>query len=301
MMMTDIEELLQQGAAPKPQRPLRADFTNRIIEGIETRPKKLSWIDRLRGVVHMKLVHKPMMVIATVGAVLAIGGTAFALTNWPTISTMISGEKTLKSGNRVVKIEAENCEYTKSLDGSQNNSTAYYEIKKDSKLSNEQVVAMIQGICEEQRMNNLVNKQLRAQHEALKGKRSVLGSRMMKVEAISSKSMTLSYDAKYSHADKQTYAVSPSVQVFAYDTPSQLQNIKVGDAVAVVTSDSRMISRETPGYKEDPSTMRVEAIIELSALTGNPDDFYHKLGSEFVRTEPAKNGDGFTRVYDFSR
>ncbi|HYG83876.1 MAG TPA: hypothetical protein VD907_03290 [Verrucomicrobiae bacterium] len=299
--MKDIDTLLERGKAPSPRRALSKDFTANVIAGIATKPEKRSWWQTLQGAFRMKLMQKPMMLVTAIAAVITLSGTAYALTNWPAISTMISGQKELKSGNRVVKVEAENCEYTKSINGDPHNKVAYYEVKKDSKLSNEQVVAMIQGICEENVMNKIVNEQSKNLHEALKGTKSVTSTRLMQVQAINDTSITLKTDPKYSDQRTITYQLAPSLKAFNYDAPSSLESIKAGDTVSVVLSDSRNISTEKQGYTEDLNTIAVEVIVELKPLTGNPDTFYHNLGTEFVRVEPSKDGEGFTRVYDFHK
>ena len=303
--MKDIDELLKINK-PTPNRKLRTNFTQTIIERVEQPREKQSWLTRVKGVLEVKLIQKPAMFVAGIIAIAAISGTAYAaIANWPAISTIISGEKTLKSGNRVVKVVAENCEYTKALHGAPTNKTAYYEVKKDSHFTNKQVVSMIQGICEEDVMNKIVNEHITSQHKIYEGKKGVIGSRLLRVEAINSGSITLSPDPQYNkdmdtiYDKKVTYAVASDVKTFNYDSPVAPQTIKVGDTVAVVTSDSRNISTETPDYKENPATTTVDVIVEMKPLSGNPNLFYANLGSEFVRVEPAKNGDGFVRVYDF--
>lgn len=292
--MKDIDKLLENAPAPKPQRVLREDFTQRIVQHINDTPPKQPWNKRFAAFFSLKTLQKPTAVIAIVISFIALSGSAYALANWPAITALFGGEQRLASGNHIVTINTENCAYT----GQQDRYTVHYEIKQSSPLTNEEVVNMALGACEQSAMYKIINPRY---EESRRPNHSVSTVSFVEVVALTDTTITVTpglYPGSEQNNKNTTYKIDPTVKVYDYNKPIHLENIKVGDSVSLWRIDSRNISTEVPDYVEDISTMAITGIIKLKPLTGDPVRFYRLLGRDFVRTEQNKDG-SFTRAYDF--
>lgn len=293
--MNDIEKVLQSVTKATPRRRVRTSFTNDVLDKINHTNDK-----ERKGAIFMRLFQKPLIATLSIIFVLASGATAFAaIANWPAVVSVFVGEQPLDSGARVVKIETEGC---KPVDGSDSKilkRVSYYEIKKDSTLTNEQAVAMMQGICEEERVQSRVGEFVQ------QAGGTVHSTSIYTIEAIAKDSLKVVADKKYEDARKdisKTYtAIAPDVQVSDGTADLHYSDLKPGDSVVLVIADKRGMSTEMQGYTEDIASMQVKAILKVPALTGNPDLFYRHLGKDFVRVEPSKDGKTFNRVYEFEQ
>lgn len=288
--MRDIESLLKSVKKSTPKRQLSTSFTSDVLTKINAKEDT--------GSIFMKLFKKPLGAVLSVALVLASGATAFAaVANWPSIVSTLTGEQLLDSGARIVKIETEGCKSYEANDTS-NKRISYYEIKKDSSLTNEKAVAMMRGICEEERAQNRVSKLV----EQTGGSHS---TRIFKIEHIEKGRLAVVADEKYELGGKnirKTYTnIATDVRINNGSADLSFDQLKVGDSVILVVTDQRGISTEMQGYTEDLAQMQVRAILQVPALTGSPDLFYEHIGKDFVRVEPTKDGKGFERVYEFHK
>ena len=292
--MNDIEKILQSVEKAPPKRRIRTSFTDDVLNDINNIHKER------KSTIFMKILQKPLIATLSIIFVLASGATTFAaIANWPSVVSIFVGEQPLESGARIVKIETEGC---KPVDGSNSKVSkrvSYYEIKRDSALTNEQAVAMMQGICEEERVQSRVGEFVQQAGGA------VHSTSIYTVEAIGADNLTVVADKKYEGSRKdvrKTYTnIASDVRVNDGAKDLRYDELKPGDSVVLVIVDERGISTEMQGYTEDMAKMQVKAILKVPALTGNPDLFYKYLGKDFVRVEPSKDGRTFDRIYEFDQ
>lgn len=289
--MKDIESLLQSMKSVVPKRRLGSSFADDVLGKINTKEEK--------GSIFMKLHKSPMAAVLSIALVLASGVTTFAaIANWPAVVSIFGGEQLLGSGARVVKIETEGC---KPIEGSSHVSkrVSYYEIKKESSLTNEQAVAMMQGICEEERV------QAKGGDFIQQVGGASYSTRIVTIENRGTHSLTVAPDKKYDqkmNTGRKTYTnIASDVKVNDGAVDLDFNALRPGDSVVLALADERGISTEMQGYTEDISKIQVKAILKVPALTGSPDLFYKHLGKDFVRVEPSKSGEGFTRLYEFQQ
>lgn len=295
--MSDFfEKKLKDAVSAKPKRRLSSQFTHNVLEAIDKEAYR-----NKKGVTFMRLFQKPVGVALSILFAMTTGVAAYAaVANWPTVVSVFSGERLLESGARVVKIESDGCKTGENGNGENKRSVGYYEIRKDSKLSNKEALSMIQGICEEDVVNNRVGKFM----PTVQGTYS---TRIMTIQDKSATLLTVTLDNKYD-SSMSIYSgavsfpnISPTLQVRDGDTVIGFSDLKKGDSIVLILRDERDISVEDKDYKVDQSQVQVRGILKVPALTGSPDLFYANLGKEFVRVEPSASGKGFTRAYEFDK
>jgi hypothetical protein len=304
--MRDIDQLLAASGNPQPHRPLRANFTSDIIEHIKAQPRQASRLARAKEKILMNL-HKPTIAFAAAAiAILLLGSTAYALTHWNTVTSVFRSETVLPSGNRIVGVDTTNCNYFGKPDPkAAPQETAYYEIKKESSLTNDQVVDMIKGICEENRANDAVNTIIQPY---LKDGQNIMSSSGLRVASIDKDKLSVTNDPAYSkdmrYSGDNTYTLGKDVKVFDGTSPIKLSDIKAGDTLRLIVHDKRTIGsegdRDDPNHWDDPQFIDILAMIRVPALSGSPDTFFGRLGTDFVRVERCDSDpSGFCRVYQF--
>jgi len=287
--------MLESVEKKQPRRNVGAQFTTNVLDTIERTNQKES--------LFMKFAHKPMLATAAVGTLLVMGTGAYAAAaNWPTIQSFFGGEQTLSTGNRIVGVKTDGCRVADDTPGAADN-MHYYEIRKDSPLTNDQVVAMVQGECED----DLVAKQSNVlAQEILKSKspgESFYSSSFLTIEQINNGSITVVADTSHQGvvvSSPTTYNVATDVHVMDGSATIQYSDLKVGDTVTLFNVDERGISTEKQGYTQDLSAIHVKAILKTPTSTGNASLFYKDLGKEFVRVIPQKDG-SFKRAYEFDK
>lgn len=307
--MKNIESMLKQ-KAPKPNRSLNVNFTENVMNTIkkDKRPSRTS--ELLTAMRRRRVIGIPMTAFA--GLVL-VGGTAAAIALWPTPKVTPTITKTLPNGNRIVGVNATDCQYFSSLDGTANkptNENIYYEVRKDSKLTDEQIRSMVQGICEENVSNNAISaiiKQLGVSSET----RGIQSTEAFVVNAIDDKNITVSMDPHYNHAlfttkPNLTYTrFSNKLIVKDGNVKASYKDLKVGDTVKMVVQDMSGKSTETEENHNPlnhPENIVILAILKIPALTADPGSFYEDIGKNMVRLEPCNTDlSGFCRAYEFLR
>jgi hypothetical protein len=299
--MKNIDDLLRNTRRREPRRELSAGFVDNVLHSIE----HSSTSTLKKGNLFMKLTHKPLFAALAIGIVLATGSTAYAaVTNWPSIQSFFAGEHALDSGARIVKVDTKGCNLDdKSAPTS--DGTRYYEVRKDSPFTNDQVVAMAQGVCEEERANEQTTALYKELAKDAHG--SVNSISFLTIEHVDKDSITVVTDKKYQElatnpgADRKTYHVAEDVRAADGATPMQYSGLKTGDTVSLIAVDARNISTEKQGYVEDLSQIQIKGIVKVPAFTGSPALFYKNIGKEFVRAEPTPDGKGFVRAYEFEQ
>lgn len=305
--MKDIEDLLRQHT-PEPQRSLADNFTQTVISQIRSQQRP-SRRQALLG--NLTLPHLSRVGFVSLASILLISGTAAAIALWPTPHVTPTITKSLPSGNHIVGVDAENCQYLKALDGTANQpgtDKLYYEVRQGSTLTDQQIIDTVQGVCEENISNNAISaimKQL--QRSGTPGGYSSLA---YTVEAMTDSSLTVSPDPHYTAS---LYSTVPhltyhhfSKDLLVYDKTDQASyaDIRVGDTIKMIVQDTSGLSSETPEHANPfnhPETLTILAILKIPALTTDPDTFYTSVGKDIVRVEPCSSSpSGFCRTYEFS-
>lgn len=301
--MKDIDKLLQQHPH-KPKRQLTATFTEDVMQKIKA---KRGWRNMLSNV---HFGHLSKAGALGLGAFLLVSGTVAAIALWPKPTVTQTDKKLLPSGNRIVSYNAENCiGGDQALDGTAKISASHivrYEVRADSKLTDEQIKNSLRALCEEDVSNNAISTMVKAIGEK-PGLQSTLA---YTIKAIAPNKLTLVPD---SHYDAATYDMTErtytrfsdglKVQNQATEIPYGLLN--VGDTVKLIVQDTSGKSQETPDgtyVMTRPAETLILGILKMPALTGDPNVMYRAFATDLVRVEPCENSPtGFCRAYDFAQ
>ncbi len=238
--MKTIDELLATSASAKPRRALRADFTNQITHHIASHPRKTGVLVIWERSI-MKFFTKPALAIATVGATLAIGGTAYAAIDGWNISALFGGQQNLPGGDRIVRVDTDNCTYISALNFLTHNTepnTLYYKVKANSKLTNEQVVQMARGNCFTQQQAEFDQAVFNSVLNTPQNKGKIVGGYIDSViTAISPTSISIESDIPMGpeiKKVKQTFNhIDPNVLVYSSPHKIAYSSLKIGDHVSV--------------------------------------------------------------------
>lgn len=308
-MKDKIDKALQQHQA-QPRKALGQDFTANVTRQLHEKPA--TGLRRLRTAFHWPRVrHLNKATMLAILGLIVVSGSAAAYTLWPRPTTTLTLHKNLPSGNQIVGIDTANCDYTGAVDSTQPMATGtkhvYYEIKRGSVLTDEQIRDGIQANCELNTDNNAVSAMVHKYHfDTVTGMQS---TNVYTVNAITVNSITLTqdqhYDSKlYPSAQTNTYAVNGSTRIQNEGKPAQLSDIKLGDSVILVVQDTSgniETADNTWQPLNHPETITVLGIIKVPALTASPDAVYRAFATEIVRVEPCSTSPtGFCRAYDFA-
>jgi hypothetical protein len=310
--MIDIEKLLAQSGSAKPRRPLRTGFTNQVTDYVagHPRPKGLA---RLKELLTMKLhITKPIAAGAACAFILLAGGTSFAAAGgWPRIQALFGEQTDLPGGGRIVRVDTENCTFTDALSivSGNNQKTYYYKVKKDSKLTNEQVVQIVRGNCETAKQitfDTSVVQTALARNPL--NKDTVVGGYIdSKITAVSGSHISLESVVPYGNPNgielktiRQTFThIDP--QVLVYDSPHTItmSDLKVGDRVSIkyrASGEALMHSETQPLDQVNNDEQVVVAIIKNSHDMSAAIDFQKYNGHEFEQVIPCDHDDFCTVV-----
>jgi hypothetical protein len=304
--MKDIEEQLFKDS-PKPTRQISSNFTQKVIVEIKSHPKQ-SALNSFATALHIPTFSK--IGIAIFAVVILVSGTAAAIALWPKPTVKISISKSLPSGNHIVGVDAENCQYFKALDGTAAKPTSdklYYEVRQDSKLTDQQIIDTVQGVCEENISNNAISAIVEKLPKNLPG---MLSTEAYTIDAITSNSITVTLDTHYNSA---AYTTKPNLtytrfsdNLLTYNQSSKVTygNFKVGDTIKMIVQDTSGTNSETQeNYNplNHPETIQILAILKIPVLTADPSTFETSVGKDIVRTEPCStSSSGFCRAYEFT-
>ncbi len=295
--MKKIDKMLADYSGPKPARQLSSNFTQKIISEIERRPRPQSRWAMFKEMIPMKTLPKPTATAIAAFAVIALSGTAYALYAWLPANVHLGDAKTLPNGNRVLALSAENCNYFGSKpQGGQE--AIYYEVKKDSTLSNQQAIAMMQGICEDNQVDAVVSSIIKSLDDVDNPLRGI----GYIVQSVDDKSIVVTQPS--SGQEATTYAIGKAVKVYDRQNSSTLNTIAVGDTVALIAEDHHALPAErdlqVSDHMSNPEQIVLRAIVKTPKYTGDSSTFYKHLGKDFVRTDPCGDGN-FCRAYEFDK
>ncbi|MBX4190758.1 hypothetical protein KW794_01590 [Candidatus Saccharibacteria bacterium] len=298
MKKDEMETVMKQ---LKPKRTLKPDFTEQTLR-LATGSKQ-PWLSL------PVLRHAPALAIVFI--FLLLSGTVYAAINWPEITAKFGSKTELPSGNKIIGVDTTNCNYFQVQNKqAPTNEKIYYEINKDSSLTDEQVVSMIQGICEENTVNAIVGQVIKPYVD--NDVKNMMTGNNFHLDSFTKTGITVTNDIKDigPGSPRQvpyqvTYNIAPDVKVYDGKQSISYSDLKSGDYLTLLVKNDQPQPAKadlTANYNPwlDPDLMTVLAIIRTPELRGSPMTFFAHLGKDFVRTEPCdSNPTGFCRAYDF--
>lgn len=292
--MKDVEQLLTKRSI-QPKRELQKDFTKNIISHLDEHPRQRG-VFTIKELFSMKLYTKPVFAVLAVITLAVTGGTTYAAVGgWPAIEALFGGQQEVENA-RVVKVDTKHCSITSAFNVTsqdQQQDAYYYKIKNDSRLTNEQVVQMVQGFCE---LGQSSQASLDIAAELNKNplnKNAVVGGYVdSEVTAVSASSISIQSNIPIGSEVKtvtQTFShIDP--QVIVYEGPARLTlgDIKVGDHVSV----AYRASGKTPTPSEinpmdiDPNQQVIVAVAKNSKNLTAAINYQKYNGKEFEQVIP---------------
>jgi hypothetical protein len=304
--MKDIDKLLSQ-PMPTPKRPLSTNFTKEIAMKIK-QPRQTGW-QRLRSNAQSLILTK--VGAASLASIALISGTVAAVSLWPKPVITPTVNKPLPSGNHIVGYDATNCNYLRALDGTRigpKTEKIYYEVHKDSKLTDQQIQDSLRAVCEENMSNNAISALLKELPNTPTG--STFSTEALFIKAVTKNSLTFSLDPHYDATD---YTLRPELTYTKFDTDMLVRDqdnkiayadLKAGDTIKlIVRDDSMKFTETTEGYNpfNYPEHITVLAILRVPPLTADPTIMQRAYATDLVRLESCANSPtGLCRVYDFA-
>lgn len=307
--MKEIEELLTKSNA-KPARNLKASFRKDIVNYLDDNPRRTR-MSMIKEFLSMKFYPKPVIAIFAIITFAAAGSTAYAAVGgWPGIQALFGGQEKVENA-RIVKVDTKNCTIMSSFNitsKEQEQGSYYYKVKDDSKLTNEQVVQMVHGYCEQDRSSKTTLDILTELNKNPLNKDTVVGNYIdSKVTAISSSSISLESDIPVGTEVKtfqQTFSqIDPQVIVYEGMKRLSLSDIKVGDRVSV----SYRASGDALTHSESTIAASGEGQV-IVTIAKNSKDFtasvnYQKYnGKEFEQVIPcSEDSSGYCNAEQYHR
>ncbi|HSX43272.1 MAG TPA: hypothetical protein VLF59_04250 [Candidatus Saccharimonadales bacterium] len=314
--MKQLEERLRRSSTPLPRRPLSADFTARIVGGLEGKPRAPKQRPKWKEYIQMKL-HKPAIVAASVLAVFAIGGTAYAAVGGiSNIRAFFSGQTATRDGGRVIQIGTNACPRVDAFnitDKHRTDSRSYYvRVKPASTLTNQQVVSIIQGVCEADAEGTLNSAAMQQVEIHIADKDTLIGGYADSViTALGNSSITLRSDVPYASKNgsvvrtvTQTYRhIDPQAQVVDAGKIESLSTLHVGDHVSITYQpiDPSSDHSETLGPdKLDADTVRIVAVTRLSQAMQDYFNYSKYQAHDFEQVVPCSySASGYCNLEEY--
>jgi hypothetical protein len=289
--MNETEEFMKEIG---PRKELSSDFTQHTL--------KIATAKKRRLPLNPKLLVKRAPALAALAAVILVSSVAYAALNWPQVTSKLGIHQDLSSGNKIIGVDTTNCNYFSVAPGKKvdTNLKLYYEIKGSS-LSDEQVVNMIQGVCEETRDNAVVGPLIGQYIQA--HRYNLTNSEASLVELAAPGTLTVKLNSSLVapgvvYSGSVTFKnFSPAFKAFDRETRINYDSIKAGNTVILIVEAPGPI---TGNPWLEPQKLTILDVVRVSAHTGSAGLFYSHLGTDFVRVEPCKSDpSGFCRAYQF--
>ncbi|HSX07645.1 MAG TPA: hypothetical protein VLG11_02020 [Candidatus Saccharimonadales bacterium] len=144
--MTDLDSRLRHSAGTEPRREVSGSFTDRTMARILTEQRQTVFgraASRIKRSIPMKIRHiKHVGAMASIFAVLLVGGTTYAALRWQGNegTADYGGITTLANGNTRFWVHAHDC--------ADEQGKQYFDIKAGSKITPAQISDMVAGTCE---------------------------------------------------------------------------------------------------------------------------------------------------------
>lgn len=323
MKSNDVERIMQAVWTPKPRRPLSRHFTQNVLDQLSGGLPKKSRLERYLYAGLLQKFSKPALAGFIAVTLLVTGGVTYAtVSQWPNIKAIFGWQKQLPNGNRVIGVDTENCLLAESLDGKPKEpkkAAEFYEVSKDSTLTNDAIINMIIGVCEENVANNAASAAVHA--VAAKGNSDgLLTSPGFVVQEVGPSHIKVLLDKHYEgyvDANKAITYTRLAPELLAFDglQSTTYADIKAGDTITLVirrqgtsTRDGYAVGELPPNHPDydpnlfdDTGLITVEAIVKRAPITGSVSKYHQSLGIDFVHTHPCDNDPSdFCKGYPFN-
>lgn len=140
--MKDLDASLKQ-LRDEYDEPVRDGFTQQVLARLPEKPlEKRSWW-------HMAVLSRPMTVLVATITAIALGTTVYALGGLQFLNVLFVSRTELSDHTRIVEVKLKNCtvQDTETNQPIKDGSVLYYKVKQESKLSDEEIMAAVQGNC----------------------------------------------------------------------------------------------------------------------------------------------------------
>jgi len=314
--MKHLEERLRESSSPVPRCPLGADFTARIVDGLEGKPRIPKHRPKWKEYIQMKL-HKPAVATAAFIAALTIGGTAFAAVGGISgIRAFFDGQTPMSDGGRVIQVGTQACPRVDAFnitDKNRKDHAIYYvRINPESKLTNQQVVRMVQGACEADAQGELNGKAMSEVANRPENKDKLVGGYVDSViTALSKGSITIRSDIPYYtkngpdiHTVTQTFPhIDPQAVVIDEGTIKSFDTLRVGDHIAISyrAAGNALSHSATMGPdKIDPNAQIIVVATRLSKVMQEYFNYTKHNSHDFEQVTPCSyTSDGYCDLREY--
>lgn len=315
--MNKLDERLRSGR-PQPGRPLRAGFTDHIISQLDD--DRAPWPQKRRPqwkeYIQMKF-HRPVIVTSAFVAALAVGGTAYAAVGGiGGIRAFFAGQQATRDGGRVIQVGTQACPRVDAFNITDKNRTGYQpyyvRVKPGSSLTNQQIVSIIQGVCEadaEGTVNSPAMQQVENRPEN-KG-RLIGGYADSVITAVSADSLTIRSSMPYHtpqgpsiHTVVQTFRhIDPAAVVINQGKTEPFGILQVGDHISITyrMNDPASAADESQGPdKLDPDTVTIAAVTRLSQAMQDYFNYSTYQARDFEQVTPcSSNPSGYCNIEQY--
>jgi len=312
--MKSLEERLGISGAT-PSRPLSTDFTVNVMAALDKGAQAPKRRPQWKEYIQVKFTRKSATGLAVFLATLAVGGSAYAAVGGISgIRALFGGQKTLSDGSRIVTVHTQDCPHVDAfniVDKERTaNGTYYYKINADSKLTNAQVVHMVQGYCEADAESVVNGKAVQSIEARPENKNKLVGNYGDSViTALTPTTISLRSDESFrdvnnkivSHTVNQAFGhIDPHAVVINRGKIESFSTLRVGDHVAVeyrATGDALSHSETIAPDQIDYSAQTVVIAIRVSQHMSEYYDYTKYNSKDFTQVVPcSKTAIGYCTV-----
>jgi len=307
-MKSDLETFLKNKHL-EPRRKLSQDFTENILHKLENPPQEDRFL-HFKELFTMNLLKKPATVVVAIVACMALGGTSYAAVGgWSGIQAFFGGEKKVDNA-RIVTVNTDNCTITSAFNVGTHNkqSTYYYRVINNSKLTNDNIVHIAKGYCESSvQSQTTFNLQSELSKNPL-NQNTVVGNYVDSiVTAISGSGITIRSDWPIGDSIKtitQTFPqIASDVIVYSGTQRLSLNDIHVGDHVSLSYRATGDALTHSETIRPDEVNTKDQVVVSISK--NSPDftaavDYQKYNGKEFEQVVPCStHADGFCNAEQY--
>jgi len=295
-MKKELDTLLKNNHLA-PRRELSETFTQSTVNRLNDRKV---WSVKVKELFIMNILKRPAIALTAIVACMAIGGTSYAAVGgWNSIQAFFGGEK--KGDNaRIVTVNTNNCILTSALNITSRDkpqSTYYYRVINNSKLTNAEIIQIVKGYCENSSQpQSAFNVQAELNKNSLNQNTVVSGYIDSVVTAISASNIAIHSDIpignKIQAVDQTFPQIDPNVIIYSGSKRLAFSDIHVGDHISLsyrATGDALKNSETIQPNQVDTSSQVVVAISKNSPDLTAAVNYQKYNGKEFEQVTPCSN------------
>ncbi len=308
-MKSDLETLLKNEHLA-PRRELSQNFTKNTLHKLE-HPHRQDRFLHFKELFTMNLLKNPIGALIAIITCMVIGGTSYAAVGgWSGIQAFFGGEKKVDNA-RIVTVNTNNCTITSAFNITSHDkqqSAYYYRVINDSKLTNDQIVQIVKGYCENTAQSGQTfDLQSELNKNPLNQDTIVGGYIDSTVTSISNLGISIRSDEPIGNTIKtidQTFPqIDPNVVVYSGSQRLSLADIHVGDHIAIHYRASGDALTHSETIRPDQIDTNAQVIV---AISKNSPDFtaainYQKYnGKEFEQVVPCSTtASGYCNIQQY--